>query len=77
MTLADDLLTGANAIAAYIGCNRRRVYHLAATGYLPIARVGNLLVARKSELERALSAMTEDLESPRRAPELPKYVPGH
>ncbi len=56
MTLSEDLLTGANAIAAYVGWDRRRIYHAAATGNLPIARVGNLLVARKSELERALSA---------------------
>ena len=56
MTLSDDLLTGAGAIAEYIGWDRRRIYYAVQRGSLPITRVGNLLVARKSELERALSA---------------------
>ena len=56
MTMSDDLLTGADAIAEFLGWNRRRIYHAAATRHLPIRRVGGLLVARKSELERALSA---------------------
>jgi hypothetical protein len=54
--LRDDLLTGAAAIAEYIGWPERRVYYAADKGYLPVSHVGNLLVARKSELDRALSA---------------------
>lgn len=53
--LSDDLLTGAKAIADFIGWNTRRVYHAADHGYLPISRIGALLIARKSELERTLS----------------------
>ena len=53
--LAEDLLTGAPAIAAYLGWPCRRVYYVAEQGYLPIGQVGKLLTARKSELDRALS----------------------
>ena len=57
-SLADDLLTGAAAIAEYLGWNQRRIYHAASQGYLPIGRAGQLLIARKSELDRALSPAT-------------------
>ena len=50
--LADDLLTGAAAIAEYLGWNQRRIYHAASQGYL--------LIARKSELNRALSLATQN-----------------
>lgn len=58
--LADDLLTGAAAIAEYLGWNQRRIYHAASQGYLPIGRAGQLLIARKSELNRALSPATQN-----------------
>jgi hypothetical protein len=54
-TLKDDLLTGAPAIAEYLGWNVRRVYHMARTQNLPIGRCGQILIARKSELDKALS----------------------
>jgi hypothetical protein len=54
--LADDLLTGAPAIADFIGWPTRKVYHAIACGYLPVGRVGPILIARKSQLEAALSA---------------------
>jgi hypothetical protein len=54
--LGDDLLTGAGEIADYLKWPVRRVYHHANRGYLPIKHVGQLLIARKSELDRALSA---------------------
>ena len=53
--LADDLLTGASEIAAYLGWPERRVYYMTAKGYLPIKRIGSQLVARCSELDRALT----------------------
>lgn len=55
ISLRDDLLTGAKAIADYLGWPERRVYHFASKKYLPIGSVGGLLTARKSELDRALS----------------------
>lgn len=53
--LSADLLTGAAAIAGYIGWPPRRVYYAADRKQLPIGRVGQILIARKSELDRALS----------------------
>jgi hypothetical protein len=53
--LHDDLLTGAPAIAAYLGWPVRRVYYAAEQEYLPIGRIGKLLTARKRKLDRALS----------------------
>ena len=55
VTLHDDLLTGAQAIAAHLGWDVRRVYHSAEKKYLPIGKCGQTLIARKSELDRALS----------------------
>jgi hypothetical protein len=51
-----DLLTGCGAIATYLKWPERRVYNVVRNGYLPIKKVGGLLVARKSELLKALSA---------------------
>ena len=59
--LADDLLFGAQSIAAYVYGSRnqksqRKIYHAAAEGHLPILKNGGTLFARKSELNRALSS---------------------
>lgn len=56
--LADDLLTGATAIAEYLGWPERRVRHADRMKYLPIGRCGQILIARKSELDRALTGDT-------------------
>ena len=45
-----DLLTGAEAIATFMGVKPRRVYHLAETQRLPVFRIGNTLCARRSTL---------------------------
>ena len=52
--LGDDLLLGAPAVAAYLKVNERRVYHWAAQGYIPTFKIGNLIAARRSELDEAL-----------------------
>lgn len=58
--LADDLLAGAEAIAAFLGpsFSERRVYHLAEKGSLPVFRLpgGRTLYGRKSQIRRAFSA---------------------
>lgn len=54
--LKDDLLSGADAAAAYIGVTPRAVYHLVEAGHLPAIKKGRKLYFRKSELERAFSA---------------------
>jgi len=54
--LAEDLLPGAIAAAAYIGVTPRAVYHLVEAGHLPAIRKGRKLYFRKSELEAAFRA---------------------
>ncbi|WP_194954907.1 helix-turn-helix domain-containing protein [Sphingopyxis solisilvae] len=51
--LADDLLAGAAAAAAYCGLSRRVIYHLTETGALPVKRIGRRLYYRKRELDEA------------------------
>jgi hypothetical protein len=55
LTLADDLLVGAPAIARFVfgrdgAAEIRRTYHLAAAGALPVFKLRGLLAARKSKL---------------------------
>lgn len=48
-----DLLWGAEAIAAFLRCNRRRVYYLASlagSARPPIFRMGAVLFARRARL---------------------------
>jgi excisionase family DNA binding protein len=52
-----DLLSGAEAIAAYIGVKPRRIYHLAETRRLPVFRIGSTLCARRSTLLRWIEDM--------------------
>lgn len=54
-TIGDDVLPGAEAISEFIYGNtedRRKVYHLAQTGRIPVFRMGALVCARKSTLLR-------------------------
>jgi hypothetical protein len=53
--LAEDLLTTAQEIADYLGWPVHRIYYAVRRGLLPIGKVGELLIARKSELDRKLS----------------------
>ncbi len=48
--LAEDLLRGADQIAAFTGTTRRQVYHLAHTSQLPVFKIGSILCARKSRI---------------------------
>lgn len=59
VTLADDLLDGAEAIAEFLGAKPRRVYYLAQKKHLPIGHVGGKLIARRSELTAAVSQKRE------------------
>jgi excisionase family DNA binding protein len=56
MQLSDDLLSGADAAAAFIGLPRRAVYRMTESGQLPVIRMGRRLFYRKSDLERAFQA---------------------
>jgi excisionase family DNA binding protein len=56
--LADDLLTGVEAIAAFTGLTKREVYHLAPKGKLPVFKVGDRKwCARKSTLKRHIERL--------------------
>ncbi|MCW5706776.1 DNA-binding protein [Shinella sp.] len=48
--ISNDLLRGADAIAAFLGFPRRAIYHAVAKGHLPSFRVGDTVCARKSTL---------------------------
>jgi hypothetical protein len=58
--LADDLLTGAEEIARFLGpsFSGRKVYHLAEKNALPVFRLpgARTLYGRKSQLRAAFSA---------------------
>ncbi|WP_150291662.1 helix-turn-helix domain-containing protein [Sphingobium estronivorans] len=52
--LADDLLDGVAAIAAFLNKSERATYHMIYSGALPTAfKKGQRWYARKSELEAA------------------------
>jgi hypothetical protein len=55
-TISDDLLNGAAEIAEFTGWPVRRVNHLIAEGRIPVKRIGRMLVARRSQIDRALMA---------------------
>ena len=62
--LKEDLLTGAQKISDYLGddWSPRKVYYAADKKLLPIGYVGRMLIARKSELDKALSATAKTAE---------------
>jgi hypothetical protein len=54
----DDLLEGVEAIAAFTGWSKRRVYHLAEKGKLPLFKVGDRTwYGRKSTLRRHIESL--------------------
>lgn len=57
--LSDDLIFGAEAIAEFLGLERRQIYHAAAMDHLPIFRIGSTLCCRKSTLSRWISDREE------------------
>jgi hypothetical protein len=50
-----DLLIGADAIAAEIGIDVRKVYHWLQLGYLPASKMGALWTSTRSALRRHFS----------------------
>jgi excisionase family DNA binding protein len=55
VSLASDLLAGAEAAARYIGVSRRVVYGLTDRGLLPVVRMGRRLYYSKAALNAAFS----------------------
>jgi hypothetical protein len=56
-TLADDMLVGAPAIAAFLGIKPKAVYYLARSKRVPIGKLGKNLIASKRKLRRAFEAL--------------------
>jgi hypothetical protein len=54
--LADDLMIGSGPIAQFLGIPVRQVFYLAATGQLPLFRMGKKLAGRKSTIARDIAA---------------------
>jgi hypothetical protein len=63
LALADDLLVGASAIAAFMfgtAKERRRVYWLVENGRLPVFKLGSTICARKSTILRVVAQRERD-----------------
>ena len=58
-TLADDLLSGVNAIAEFIGESRRRTYYLLEGRRLPAGKLGDRWIASRRVLRRHYARLTE------------------
>lgn len=56
VSLAEDLLSGAEQIGRFGGWSRRETYHLIENGHIPVIRKGRKIFARKSELAKSFSA---------------------
>lgn len=50
VSIADDMLEGADAIAGFLGLSKRQVYHLTSSSRLPVFRLAGTLCARRSVL---------------------------
>lgn len=48
--VAADILRGADDIAAFLGLDKRAVYHAASRNKLPTFRIGAIICARRSTL---------------------------
>ena len=57
-TVAEDMLLGAEEIAAFLGISTAQVYHFARLKRLPIGKLGWNLIASKRKLQRAFAALT-------------------
>jgi hypothetical protein len=58
-TIADDMLEGAEAIAAFLGLTRRQVFNLVRERRLPFFKLGQKIFARKSTLVAHLASLEE------------------
>jgi excisionase family DNA binding protein len=46
----EEILRGARAIADFLGCSEKAVYHLIERGRIPHYRIGRTICARRSHL---------------------------
>jgi hypothetical protein len=57
-TIANDKLTGAVAIAEFIGEKPRRTFHLLSSGLLPAGKLGGEWIASRKALRERYSTLT-------------------
>jgi hypothetical protein len=57
-TVAEDMLHGADEIAAFLGVSVAQVYHYARLKRLPIGKFGKNLIASRKQLQRAFNKLT-------------------
>ena len=57
-TLADDLLRGCDAIAAFVGIDPRSAFHYLQAGQIPATKLGRLWLGSRSRLRRHFSEST-------------------
>lgn len=57
--LKDDLLLGAKAIAEFLGCKVRQVYHMLAKRQLPGFKIGDVIAARKSTILKHIEKLEQ------------------
>lgn len=58
--LADDMLKGLRAISDFTGFTERELREFARLKTLPMFKIGKLHLARKSELDRAMSGVAAE-----------------
>lgn len=68
--LSDDIVIGADAIAAFVGLTRRQVYGCVARGTMPIFKIGALVCARRSSILLWIEEQERDKSSAGEPPAL-------
>jgi hypothetical protein len=59
-TLGDDLLSGIDAIAAFLGADERATYHLVKSGLLPgVFKIGRKWCALRSQLRAGIEDLAK------------------
>lgn len=58
--MSADIMLGASAIAAFMGMRPRQLYHAAEMGHLPTFRIGGILCARRSTLNRWITELEQE-----------------
>jgi hypothetical protein len=55
--LADDLLLGAGAIAAFVGCTPRQIYYWARIKKFGLFHIGDKIAGRKSRILKEVAQL--------------------
>lgn len=58
--IADDMILGGPAIAEELGITEDQLHNWIKNGRIPVGRIGRSLIARRSELQRAIAKLTSE-----------------